>query len=184
MGEIASRGQLRMTRLRWGIVIVPLVLLLGLASGRLSGSGYGNPWFAALEKPAFTPPGWMFGVAWSFLYLLMGIALTIVLAARGARTRRVAIAAFVVQLALNLAWSPLFFAAHQIRAAFFLLLAIFVAAAVTAVLFRSVRPVACLLMLPYLAWLLFAGVLNFELMRRNANGPRLAPDGPSTQISF
>ena len=184
MGEIASQGQLRMSRLRWAIVVVPLVLLLGLASGRLSNSGYGNPWFAALAKPDFTPPGWMFGVAWSVLYLMMGVALVLVLAARGARGRQPAIVAFLVQLALNLAWSPLFFAAHQIRPALFLILAILVAAAVTTWLFWKVRRAAGLLMLPYLAWLCFALALNYQIDRLNPAGPALAPAGGSTQIAI
>ena len=173
-----------MSRLRWAIVVVPLILLLGLASGRLSNSGYDNPWFAALAKPDFTPPGWMFGVAWSLLYLMMGVALVLVLAARGARGRQAAIVAFLVQLALNLAWSPLFFGAHQIRPALFLIVAILVAAAVTTVLFWKVRRVAGLLMIPYLAWLCLALALNYQIDRLNPVGPALAPAGGSTQIAI
>lgn len=182
MGEMASRAQLRMSGVRRGIVVVPLILLLGLASGRLANSGYGNAWFAGLAKPDFTPPGWAFGAAWTVLYLMMGVALTIVLSARGAAMRKQAIIWFVAQLALNLAWSPLFFAAHEIRAALVLIAAILAAAAVATVRFWQVRRVAGLLMLPYLAWLCFAAALNFEILRMNPGGGPLAPGTVSTQV--
>ena len=65
MGQIASQSQLRMGLIRWAIVLVPLVLMLGIGSGWLSNSGYRNPWFVALAKPAFMPPGWAFPVAWT-----------------------------------------------------------------------------------------------------------------------
>ena len=183
MGEIASRGQIRMATIRWGIVLVPLILLLGLASGRLSNSGYGNAWFAALAKPGFTPPGWMFGVAWTTLYLMMGIALVLVVAARGARLRRTAILLFVVQLALNLAWSPLFFAAHRIWPAFALILVLLVLVAITARCFWRIRPVAGMLLVPYLAWLCLAAALNFEIGRLNPVATEVARDGASPQVT-
>ncbi|HWL48179.1 MAG TPA: TspO/MBR family protein [Sphingomonadaceae bacterium] len=183
MGQIASRGQIRMVFVRWALVMVPLLLLLGMASGIISGSGYANRWFAALDKPAAMPPGWAFGVAWTILYVLMGLALATVLGARGARRRRIAIAVFVVQFVMNLAWSPLFFAAHQVDAALILIALLFIVAAVTAWRFFRIRPVAGLLLVPYLAWLLFAGYLNYEIARLNPDAGTLAPGGASTQIS-
>src|SRR3546814_20223451 len=63
MNQIASRGQLRMSYLRWALFTVPLILLLGIASGRIAGSGHGNRWFAALAKPDIVPPGWVFAQA-------------------------------------------------------------------------------------------------------------------------
>ena len=90
MSELASPGQLRWSFVRWALVCVPLVLMLGILSGKLAGSGYGNPWFDALAKPAIMPPGWAFGVAWTILYILMGVALAIILNARGAKGRQVA----------------------------------------------------------------------------------------------
>jgi benzodiazapine receptor len=88
-----------MSFLRYALVTVPLVLLLGTVSGRLAGSGYGNPWFDALVKPALMPPGWVFGVAWTLLYICLGLALAMILHARGARGRRLAIGLFLAQLA-------------------------------------------------------------------------------------
>ena len=92
MNEIASPGQLRLAYLRWALVTVPVIVLLGFLSGQLANSGFGNRWFDALEKPALMPPGWAFGVAWPILYIAMALALAIVLHARGAKGRGTAIA--------------------------------------------------------------------------------------------
>lgn len=167
---------------RWALFCVSLILLLGIGSGVVSNSGYRNIWFLTLAKPALMPPGWVFGAAWTGLYILMGLALALVIGARGAKGRGLAIMLFLVQLALNLAWSPLFFAAHEIRLAFYLLLAILLLAGVTTLLFARIRAVAALLLIPYLAWLAFASYLAFEIVRMNpASGALVAPS-ISTQI--
>lgn len=167
MSEIASPGQLRAAFVRWALFIVPGVLFLGFFSGQLAGSGAGNTWFMGLEKPSLYPPPAAFGIVWSILYVLMGVALTLVITARGAPGRGAAIAAFAVQLLLNLAWSPLFFAMHQITAALVLLVVLDLAVVITIILFRKVRPVAAWLLLPYLAWALFATVLNWQFLSAN-----------------
>lgn len=182
MTAIASRSQLRMVYLRYALFTVPLVLLLGIVSGRLSGSGYGNPWFAALVKPAAMPPGWLFPLAWTLLYVLLGLALALILHARGARGRPLAVGLFVVQLLLNYAWSPLFFALHEVRAALILLVAMLVTAAAATMLFARIRKAAALLMLPYLAWLLFALWLNFQIMTLNPDAESLVPATASADI--
>lgn len=166
---VAQHGQPR-SLLRVAAVTVPLVLLLGLLSGEVSNSGYENAWFSALEKPATMPPGWAFGVAWTTLYILLGLALGLVLASPRSAIRRTALLLFGIQLLLNYAWSPLFFGARQIVPGLALIVAIFAAAAVTAYLFAKVRRAAGLLMLPYLAWLLFAASLNYQIMLLNPGG--------------
>lgn len=167
MTVLASRGQLRASFLRWALLIMPAVVLAGFLCGRLSGSGPGNAWFDSLDKPALFPPPATFGVVWSVLYVLMGIALTLLVTARGARGRGAAIAAFLVQLALNLAWSPVFFGAHRIAAALAVIAALDVAVIVTIALAWRVRTLAALLLVPYLAWVLFATVLNWQFLRAN-----------------
>ena len=87
MSELASTGQLRMSFLRVALVTVPLILFLGILSGALAGSGTGNPWFAALAKPAEMPPAWAFPAAWTLLYILIGFALAMIIWARGASGR-------------------------------------------------------------------------------------------------
>jgi translocator protein len=184
MTGIASRSQLFMSFLRVALVTVPLTLLLGLVSARLSNSGYGNPWFDALVKPAAMPPGWMFGLAWTLLYILLGLAIALIIHARGSRARALPITLFVLQMLLNYSWSPLFFAAHQVHLALLLLIAIFVIAAVTALLFVPIRKSAALLMAPYLAWLLFAGYLNYEIMTLNPGAESLVPQPHSSNITI
>ena len=184
MTGLASRGQLRASFLRWALVIVPGVFLLGFGSGMVAQSGPGNGWFDALVKPTLYPPPATFGIVWSVLYVLLGIALTLVVTARGAPGRGIAIAVFLVQLALNLAWSPLFFAAHRITGALILLGFLDVAVIVTVVLFWRIRREAGLLLLPYLAWVLFATLLNWQFLVANpdADGREVAP--PTTRFQL
>ena len=182
MNEVATRGQIRMGMARWLLVLVPLIVGLGSLMGYLSNSGYGNRWFAALDLPWFTPPGWVFGLVWPILYVMMAVALALVVTARGARCRGPAIAAFVVQYLLNLAWSPLFFGARQVSAALWLLIVIWVAALVMTLLFGRVRKTAAWLMVPYLAWLSFAALLNFTIDQRNPAAETLVPPAAQADI--
>lgn len=184
MGEIASRAQLRMSFVRWALLSVPLIVFLGFFAGQLSNSGYSNAWFIALERPGWFPPGWLFGFAWTILYAMMGVALAMILDARGARGRQRALALFAAQLALNLAWSPLFFGAHQVTAALWLIVAMLIAAALTTRAFLAIRPVAGWLMLPYLGWLVFALALNFEMNRLNPDAEDLRPPASETQFAI
>jgi tryptophan-rich sensory protein len=182
MNEIASQGQLRLAYLRWALVTVPAIVFLGFLSGRLANSGFGSRWFASLNLPALMPPGWAFAVAWTILYILMALAFAIVLHARGAKGRRAAVALFLVQLALNLAWSPLFFRVHQVGAALGLILVLALLVALTTALFWRIRPFAGALMLPYLVWLVFASYLNYEVGRLNPDAHRLVAPALQTQI--
>lgn len=184
MSEIASKGQLRLAYLRWAVVTVPFILLLGLTSARLAPMGKDSPWYQALAKPENTPPDWVFPIAWSALYVLLGLALAMIINARGSRLRGPAIVVFSVQMALNLAWSPVFFGMHLVVVAFAILAALFVMALVTAVLFGRIRTGAALLMLPYLAWLGFAGWLNWEIHVLNPNAETIVTSGGSTQIDL
>lgn len=167
MNRLASPAQLRASFIRWALFLVPLVVLLGLASGWVSGSTAESPWFAALEKPAIFPPPATFGIVWTALYVLMGLAFALVCAAWGARWRTAAIVAFVVQLAVNLAWSPVFFGAHEMAVALYVIVAMIVLVLVTGWLFWKVRRLAAVLLLPYLAWIVFASVLNWQFLELN-----------------
>lgn len=149
------------------LITVPAILLAGMASGWLSGSGYGNPWFDALEKPFFMPPGWAFGVVWPVLYVLMGIALAMILVLPSSPKRRTALVLFFSQLALNFVWSPIFFAGHDISLAKIIILLMAVLAAAAAGQFLRLRKAAGLLLIPYLAWLIFAAMLNAAIENLN-----------------
>lgn len=169
MTEIASPGQLRWAFVRLAIVTVPLVLALGGLSNQFDAA-----WYAALAKPALTPPPITFGIVWPILYVLMGLALAMVWHARGNPWRRLAVILFAVQLLLNMAWSPLFFGFHQIAASLGLIMLLLAAVAWTAVMFYRVRPWAGLLLVPYLAWLCFALYLNHGFWRLNPEGAGVA----------
>jgi tryptophan-rich sensory protein len=166
-------------RRRWwkvAFVTVPVIVVVGNLSGLLSNSGFGNPWFDAVEKPFFMPPGWVFGVAWTILYALMGVSLAMVIAAADSDLRRRAILFFTAQLSLNLAWSPVFFGAGAVDWAFLIVLAMAALLIVTIALFWRVKRVAALLLLPYLAWLCLATALTYEIGRLNP-GADQAPLG-------
>ncbi|WP_307098119.1 TspO/MBR family protein [Sphingomonas sp. SORGH_AS_0950] len=171
-----------MSFLRWAIVIVPLILLLGFASGRAVPSGSENLWYQTLTKPELNPPGWVFPVVWTTLYIMIGLALAMIVHARGARGRGVAIGLFVVQFALNLAWTPLFFGAHLVDVALFVIVAILVVSIATTFAFARIRRGAAWLMLPYLVWLSFAGVLNWRIGQLNPNAESLVPRAQTSQM--
>lgn len=171
-----------MSFLRWAIVIVPLILLLGFASGRAVPSGSENVWYQALTKPELNPPGWVFPVVWTTLYIMIGLALAMIVHARGARGRGVAIGLFVVQFALNLAWTPLFFGAHLVDIALFVIVAILAVSIATTFTFARIRRGAAWLMLPYLVWLSFAGVLNWRIGQLNPNAESLVPRAQTSQM--
>lgn len=184
MHEIASHRQLRSSYLRWAMVTVPAVVLLGFAIARVTPSGTDNAWYNALSKPEWQPPGWAFPVAWSALYVMMGLAIALILSARGARGRGVAVALFAAQLVVNLAWSPMFFGAHLVSFSVIHIAIIFGLAVATTIAFGRIRPLAAWLMVPYLGWLSFAFLLALEIDRRNPDGETLVPPGPSTQIEL
>ena len=184
MGQLASRSQLRMVLARYALVTVPLTVLLGFTSGALSNSGDANRWYAALQKPWFQPPTLAFPIAWTILYALLGLALAIVLSARGSKLRAYAAALFVIAFGINLAWSPVFFGMHKPTLGFAVLVGMLVAAIATTIAFWRVRRSAGLLMLPYLAWLIFAGALNWEIIQLNPGVDGLVIDRSGTQIDL
>ncbi|WP_066547611.1 MULTISPECIES: TspO/MBR family protein [unclassified Sphingomonas] len=184
MSEIASKGQLRMSFLRWAMVTVPLVLLLGLIAGRLVPAGSESTWYAALAKPAGTPPDYAFPIAWTTIYVCSGLALAMILHARGARGRGAAIALFVVQMIANMAWTTVFFGFHQIFGALVLLIVILLLVIATALAFGRIRSAAAWLLLPYMVWVSYAAVIQFQIWQLNPDGGALVPAAPATQIEL
>lgn len=171
-----------MSYLRWALVTVPAILLIGSLTGLLSNSGYGNRWFDALDLPSITPAGWVFGAVWPILYICLGLSLAMVLHARGSKGRGFALLLFFIQLIANFAWSPLFFAQHQVSSALYLIIFILMVTVATAFAFAPIRKAAAWLLVPYIAWLCFAAVLNFQIDQRNPDAETLVPHAASTQI--
>lgn len=184
MQQLASPAQLRAVIARWALVTVPACLGLGFVSASAAGSVPDNAWFAMLDKPALYPAPIVFPIVWSILYALMGVALAQVLAARGARGRVVAGLAFAVQLALNLAWSPVFFAMHRMTLALGIIAALIVALGLTIALFWRVRRGAALLLLPYLAWVCFASLLNWQFIAANPGADGLPDSGAAIRVQL
>lgn len=182
MNEIASPGQLRLSYLRWALFTVPLIVVIGSAMGYLSNSGYQNNWFADLAKPALTPPGWVFGVVWPLLYIMLGLAIAMILNARRAPGRGVAIAVFTAHMLLNFAWSPVFFRLHQVWPAFIIIAVMLISAIVITFLFARIRKAAPWLLVPYMIWLGFAAMLNLSIARDNPGADTLHTPAASTQI--
>ena len=149
-------------RRRWLIVLVCVILIEigGGLSGWLSNSGDGNAWFHRIHKPSFMPPGWTFGVVWTVLYAMMGVALGLVLAEPPSPRRKFALILFFIQLALNFAWSPVFFGGHDIKLASWIIFAMAAIAAAAAGQFVRINRDAGVLLIPYLGWLIYAAVLN------------------------
>lgn len=148
-------------------IFIVALNLLGGASAALSGPMAGGSWYTSLALPALQPPGAVFGIAWTALYSLLGIALSRLWMAPPSPQRRQALWLFGLQLALNLLWSPLFFGAHQIVPALALLALILLMSVLASFAARRVDRVAPWLMLPYLIWLGFAFGLNWRIWQLN-----------------
>ncbi len=149
-----------------GALIVFFLLTAGAASfGALFPPG---AWYAGLDKPILTPPDLVFPIVWAVLYAMIAVAGWLLWRARnGHPLGRAAVAAWCLQLLLNAAWSWLFFGLHLTAIALAELMLLWTAILATVLLSRRQAPVAAWLLLPYLAWVGFAGWLNFGIWRLN-----------------
>lgn len=152
---------------RAALVAVPGILAVGGLAARVAGSTEANPWYQSLTLPALQPPGPLFGIAWAILYTLIGLALAMVWGTREAKGKPLAIGLFALGLAINLAWSPLFFKLHMISVALVVIIAMLIVALATCWAFFRVNRLAGFLMLPYLGWLCFATGLNASILMLN-----------------
>jgi tryptophan-rich sensory protein len=122
-------------------------------------------WYAALQKPAFNPPNWIFGPVWTILFIMMGIALYLVWTSGKANTAALWI--FGIQLGLNVLWSILFFGMQSPLWAFVDIIALWLAILATIISFYSVSATASYLLIPYILWVSFATILNWKIMVLN-----------------
>ena len=126
-------------------------------------------WYATLSKPAFTPPNWAFGVAWTILYALMAVALWRVIRASGGRiASNRALVPFVAQLALNVGWSFAFFGTQNPSTGFVVICLLIPTIVWTIKSFRLRDKVAAWMLAPYLVWVAYAAILNAAIWRLNA----------------
>jgi tryptophan-rich sensory protein len=150
-------------------LVLALFLLLVFATGALGSifTAKAIPaWYADLHRPSWSPPNWLFGPVWTVLYILMAVAVWLVWR-KGGSGARPAILLWAVQLVLNGVWTPIFFGLHEIGWALADIVALWAAIGATAAAFRRVSRPAAGLMLPYLAWVTFATVINYALWRMN-----------------
>jgi tryptophan-rich sensory protein len=121
-------------------------------------------WYATLNKPFFTPPAWVFGPAWTILYIFMAISAFLVWR-KGFKKKQVgsALKLFAIQLVLNLLWSPVFFVAHNPLLAFAIIVVMWVFILKTILAFGKIDKTASYLLYPYILWVSFASILNFSV---------------------
>ena len=150
-----------------GLIVAVLgTEVIGALSGLAAGGDFVS-FYDALRKPPATPPPAVFGPAWTVLYLLMGIAAWLVWREGLTRQTALALGLFAAQLALNFAWSLIFFGQHRIGAALLEIAVLWLVILATIVAFWIVRPAAGALLLPYLGWVSFAAYLNAGIWRLN-----------------
>jgi len=119
-------------------------------------------WYAALVKPALNPPAWLFGPVWITLYFLMGVSLWLIWKSNSSEKNR-ALWLFAAQLALNAIWTPVFFGAHSLGNALAIIVLLWAAIVMTILIFTKVSKTAAWLLAPYIAWVSFAGYLNYTI---------------------
>jgi translocator protein len=124
-------------------------------------------WYANLRKPAWTPPNWLFGPVWTALYLAMAIAAWMVWRRTGWEGSNGALWLFVIQLALNLSWSFIFFKFHSPPWAFVEIVVLWIMIAATIAKFAGISRASAILLAPYLVWVTYAAALNFAVWRMN-----------------
>lgn len=145
-----------------------LIFLIACGAAATTGMVFKpGQWYAQLNKPKFTPPNWVFPVAWTTIYLLLawvGYRLTMIPGSEQV------LALWAAQIALNTLWTPVFFGAQRIVAAMIILVLLWLVVAVMVVLALRLDVITGLLLFPYLAWLCVAAALNFSIMRNNRVG--------------
>ncbi len=145
---------------------VTLVATVSAVGGVVT-AGSVHTWYQTLSRPPFTPPDWVFAPVWTTLYVMIAISGWLVWKEAGFRSAKSAFMVYGVQLALNLAWSILFFGLHQIELAMVDVLLLLAAIVVNVQTFHPINKTAALLLLPYAVWVSFASLLNLGFLLLN-----------------
>jgi len=145
--------------------LIAFVVMCFAAAG-IGGFFPPDDWYASLNRPSYAPPNWVFGPVWTMLYLMMAVAGWLVWKSNAAG-RTLALTMFGVQLLLNAAWSVIFFGWHEPGWALLEMSTLWLAILFTIVLFKRHSVIAAVLLIPYLAWVSFAAVLNYGFWSLN-----------------
>ena len=151
-------------------IVLALWLLACLGVGTLGGRWTGPEipaWYRTLTKPSFNPPNWIFAPVWTTLYILMAVAVWLVTQSPDSPLRTLGLGLFVIQLALNLAWSWIFFRKHALGSAAIEVAVLWCVIGATTLVFSRVSIVSAWLMAPYWGWVSFASILNATIWRLN-----------------
>ena len=153
----------------WTFIFAVIVSFIpGIIGVIFTPHGASNVWYNALAKSALTPAGWVFSVAWTILYLLLGIALFLIIIDKDKRTKKSnAYWLFFGQMVLNTLWSYVFFGAHMAALALLILIMLIVVSIYMARAFRPISKAAEYLVWPYIIWMCFATYLNATIMIMN-----------------
>jgi translocator protein len=144
------------------IACIAIPLIVGGIAG-IAPSGSDNEWYAALDKPVFNPPDWVFGPVWTILYILMGISLYLIWKSPASPMRKLALIIFGIQLVLNFAWSFIFFYFQQPGFALIEIVILWFSILAMIIVFHKINRVAAYLQIPYLLWVTFATLLNASI---------------------
>jgi translocator protein len=142
-----------------GLVSLAVPLAAGAIAGMFTAQAVPD-WYASLNRPAFSPPNWLFGPAWTVLYILMGISFFLIWECDAGKARNLAMIIFLIQLLLNFGWSFIFFHFKMIGLAMAEIVLLWVSIFIMLFLFYRVKPTAAYLNIPYLLWVTFAAILN------------------------
>lgn len=157
-----------MKKWMWFVIAMVISFLPGIFGVFFTPHGDSNVWYNGLIKSGLTPPGWVFSVAWTILYILLGVALYLVIrVTRRGVNKMLAYTLFAAQLVLNGLWSYMFFGAHLPAFALVNLLVLFVVAIWMARVFDSIDKWAGYLVIPYILWMMFAFYLNAYIILMN-----------------
>ena len=148
------------------LVISLIIPFIASLIGSLFTSSEISTWYLTLTKPSFNPPNWIFGPVWTVLYLLMGISLYFIWINKS-KLKKIAITVFGVQLGLNALWSILFFGLKQPLLAFIEIIFLWFTILLTIIYFYRIDKKSAYLLIPYIAWVTFAAVLNFSIAMLN-----------------
>ena len=148
------------------IISLAIPLFVGILASLLTGNGMDT--FMTVTKPPLTPPGWLFPVVWTILYMLMGFASYLVLTSSGDTDKKSdAIKLYILQLIVNFFWPIIFFNKNAFWLSFFIILLLRILIALTIIAFNKVSKKAALLMLPYFIWVTFATYLTLGISLLN-----------------
>jgi len=149
------------------LIIALFIPLAAAIIGSLATTPNLDPWYAGLIKPPFNPPNWLFAPVWTFLYVLMGLSLYLAWTERTPKKKEMAYWWFGIQLTLNALWSLVFFGLHALSGGLVVILLLWISIAATIKKFWHISPTAAYLLVPYIAWVTFATILNAALLALN-----------------